>query len=345
MEQAGRRVKGSKPPQVAVVVVNFNAGARRVVRLIEALRAQSFRGFEVLVVDNASRDDSLVAFEDSGLPLRLLPQSENLGFAAANNLAARETRAPLVALLNPDAYPEPGWLQALVDATQRYPEAAAFGSLQVDAGDPSRIDGAGDVYTPYGYAYRGHWRWPVEAAPRSDGETFAPCAAAALYRREAFMEVGGFDERFFCYHEDVDLGFRLRLAGWRCVQVAEARVAHEGSGISGFRSEFMIFHGTRNRIWTWVKNMPLGLLCLTAPGHIAFNLAVQYRGLKNRTLGATLRGQLAALRGLRPFLASRRETQGSRRASALELLEAMTPSLGKVRRREADLKRPIGGRS
>lgn len=322
----------------SVVVVDYNAGAERARRVAAALRAQRLPPAEVLVVDNASRDASAEAFAEAGrgLPLRVLRPGRNLGFAAANNLAVRAARSPLVALLNPDAYPAPGWLEALVAAAERYPWAAAFGSLQVDAFDPARLDGAGDVYTAWGYAYRGHWRWPTRTAPRRDAEVFAPCAAAALYRRDAFLEVGGFDERFFCYHEDVDLGFRLRLAGWRSVQVAAARVLHEGSGVTGFRSDFVVYHGTRNRIWTYVKNMPAGVLCATLPAHVLLNGLLQIRGWRNGTLRAVLRGQRDALRGLPGVLASR--SQVARRAKVREVLGAMTWSPSKPLRRAADLR-------
>ncbi|GAB4491698.1 MAG: glycosyltransferase family 2 protein [Parvularculaceae bacterium] len=329
-----------KPPRAAVIIVNWNAGARRIERCLAALAAQNFRDFEVLLVDNGSSDNSLDALTSAPFPVRLLKQSENLGFARANNLAARATAAPLLALLNPDAYPEPGWLGALIRAADKWPDAAAFGSLQIDANDPGRLDGAGDAYHVSGLAYRGHFGWPAAAAPRCEAETFAPCAAAALYRRDPFLALGGFDERFFCYHEDVDLGFRLRLAGWSCLQIPQARVAHEGSALTGRRSEFAVYHGTRNRIWTFVKNMPGALIWALAPLHAAANLAALARSAMTGSFGPTARGVRDALKEARAVLAERRRIQAARRAGVSDLARQMAWSPVKLLRREAVL-RPV----
>ena len=157
-----------------------------------------------------------------------------------------------------------------MDATTRHPDAVMFGSTQIDAADIRRLDGAGDVYHASGLVWRGHHGAPVGSLP-PEGEVFAPCAAAALYRRDLFLEAGGFDEGFFCYCEDVDLGFRLRLLGHKCIQVAGARVHHVGSAITGRRSTFATYHSTRNRIWMFVKNMPMALLVPLLPLHIALN--------------------------------------------------------------------------
>lgn len=327
-------------PRAAVIIVNWNAGAGRLRRCFAALAAQEFRDFETLLVDNASSDDSLEALEGAPISVRLLRQDENLGFARANNLAARATAAPLLALLNPDAYPEPGWLGALVRAAEKRPNAAAFGSLQIDAKDPGRLDGAGDAYHVSGLAYRGHFGWPAAAAPRHEAETFAPCAAAALYRRDPFLELGGFDERFFCYHEDVDLGFRLRLAGWSCLQIPDARVAHEGSALTGRRSAFAVYHGTRNRIWTFIKNMPGALFWVFAPLHATANLAALARSAMTGSFGPTARGVRDALKEGRAVFSERRRIQAARRAGVSDLARQMAWSPVKLLRREAVL-RPV----
>jgi GT2 family glycosyltransferase len=161
-----------------------------------------------------------------------------------------------LALLNPDAFPEPGWLEALVQAAEREPTVAAFASRLVLASSPEYLDGAGDSYHASGRAWRNGHRRPLAGWPASDVEVFAPCAAAALYRRAAFDEVGGFDEQYFCYFADVDLGFRLRLRGHRCLYVHGAVVRHIGSALSGYKSEFAVYHGERNAVWTFFKDMP-----------------------------------------------------------------------------------------
>ncbi|MBK8545653.1 MAG: glycosyltransferase family 2 protein, partial [Caulobacteraceae bacterium] len=149
--------------------------------------------------------------------------------AAANNQAARGASTPYLVFLNPDAFPEPGWLAALIATAERYPEAAAIGSTQVRPDAPGVFDGVGDVLHASGLAYRA-WYGKHRAAAPPPGEPFAACGAAMLVRREAFEVVGGFDARYFCYFEDVDLCFRLRLAGWRVLHTPDAVVAHVGGG-------------------------------------------------------------------------------------------------------------------
>ncbi len=156
-----------------------------------------------------------------------------------------------------------------------------------------------------------------------DTEVFAPCAAAALYRRKAFDEVGGFDEQYFCYFEDVDLGFRLRLGGHKCVYVHSAIVEHVSSALSGYRSDFAVYHGERNAVWTFFKNMPSGLLWLYLPQHLLLNLAAliyyPWRG-QGRVV---LRAKFDACRGLGDVLKRRKLVQRSRRASAWTVRTAM----------------------
>lgn len=323
-------------PHVSVIVVNYNAGDR-IERCLKMLTAQSYQDFEVIIVDNASSDDSLVTARKAAPTAVLIENSANLGFAAANNIAASVAAGEWLAFLNPDAYPAPDWLEMLLDATTRFPWADAFGSTQIDAADPEVIDGAGDVFHVFGIPYRGHYGWPVSELP-PEGECFAPCAAAALYRASVFRALGGFDDSFFCYGEDVDLGFRLRLAGGRAVQVAGAIVHHEGSGISGRYSEFTVYHGNRNRIWTVWKNMPGVFFWPLLPLQILTNLYLLARSFSmgvGPAFWRAVRDGYAAF----PALAARRsDIQRARRVRLADLARALTWSPLKVSRREANLR-------
>lgn len=327
-------------PKISVLIVNYNAG-ERLRRCLECLRVQTFQDFETILIDNGSTDTSLEHAGKSELPLRLIKAGENLGFAAGNNRATKAASGEWLAFLNPDAYAKPDWLEKLLAATERYPTADAFGSTQLRADDPHLIDGAGDVYHIFGLYYRGHYGWPVEKLP-GDGECFSPCAAAALYRRAVFEELGGFDESFFCYGEDVDLGFRLRLAGGHCVQVADAMVLHEGSGLTGRHSDFAIYHGHRNRAFVTYKNMPSTLYWAFAPARGMMDLVLF---MKMLTLGAH-RPYLRALRdaraGRRAYRAARRQIQSARKISSLGLLPFLTFSPLKLFRREAVLRKMSG---
>jgi GT2 family glycosyltransferase len=322
---------------VAVLIVAFNSGVH-LQHALDGLAAQTFRDFEIVLWDNASEDGAAAS---ARLPAnaRLVHSARNLGFAGGNNAAARETRSALLALLNPDANPAPDWLERLVAALDARPDAVMAASRQLDAARPDRLDGAGDVFHISGVCYRGGYRAP-SAAGSGAGEVFSPCGAAALYRRAAFDAAGGFDERFFCYIEDVDLAFRLRLAGGRCVYAPDAVVAHVGSASTGIRSEFATYHGVRNRLWTIVKDVPWPLLLVTAPLHAAV-LAVQllkapFHG--RAVLRGTWRGVRDGIAGISSLLPDRRRIQVSRRVGALAIARAMTWSPWKLLRRAPDIK-------
>ncbi|MEL6364871.1 MAG: glycosyltransferase family 2 protein [Pseudomonadota bacterium] len=325
--------------RISVLIVNYNAGAR-IVRCLRALADQTVSHFEVVLVDNGSADGSLALARDAagGLDLQVLEAGENLGFAAGNNRAAEIARGEWLALLNPDAYPDPAWLQRLLEAAGRYPDVAAFGSLQIDAADETRLDGCGDVMNASGVYYRGGYGAPTESAPREDAETFAPCAAAALWRAEIFRALGGFDERFFCYGEDVDLAYRHRLEGGRIVQVAAARVLHEGSGLTGRRSGFSVYHGVRNRSWVFVQNTPGWLFPALAPLHIAATALFFLRAVATGSGGAYARAMRDAIAGLPETLKTRRRIQGRRSTSVGQIARAMSWSPVRLLRRAPDLR-------
>lgn len=325
---------------VAVIIVNFNSGGR-IRKVVAALERQTFRDFEAIIFDNSSTDGSADDLSSEKIRLRTIRNEANIGFAAGNNRAAATVDAEWLAFLNPDAYPEPDWLEQLLAAAARCEGADAFGSTQIDAADPNRLDGAGDAYHVFGVPYRGHFGWPVESLP-PEGECFAACAAAAMYRRRTFLDLGGFDETFFCYGEDVDLGFRLRLAGGRTVQVAAARVRHEGSGVTGRRSDFTVFHGHRNRIWTFVKNMPGPIFWPALPFHLLVNLYLLARLSLIGSGPAYVRAMGAALAGLPRIIEARRVEQDRRRVGAAEIWRMLTISPVRLARRQADI-RPVRG--
>ncbi|MGB2680264.1 MAG: glycosyltransferase family 2 protein [Candidatus Competibacter sp.] len=316
---------------VAVIIVNFNSGAL-LAECLRHLSAQTRRPERIIVVDNASRDGSADHADDVGVEwLRL---DRNIGFAAANNLAARRAgEVEWLALLNPDAFPEPDWLARLLDAACAHPNCASFGSRMIDAKDGGRLDGTGDVYHVSGLAWRRDHGRPLEEGTREAGEIFAPCAAAALYRRAAFFEVGGFDEAYFCYFEDVDLGFRLRLQGYQSRYAPDATVRHVGSALTGRRSAFSVYHGHRNLVWTWCKNMPGSLFWLYLPQHLLLNLIeMVWFGLRGQG-GVLCKAKWDALRGLPRCWRQRTIVQAQRRVSPRRLREWMQGGLLALYRR------------
>src|SRR5690349_18314790 len=203
------------PHELSIVIVSWNSAAY-LPQCLASLRAQTFKNFEVIIVDNGSIDGSIDKLELRwpDLNLKITHLKENLGFAVANNIGARLASGRWLALLNTDAFPEPDWLERLLAAAESNPEYSFFTSRQLKAQTPHLLDGAGDVYHISGLAWRRYAEFPADCFGLESGEIFGACAAAALYAREAFLHVGGFDEDFFSYHEDVDLSFRLRLQGF-----------------------------------------------------------------------------------------------------------------------------------
>lgn len=310
-------------PRTAVIIVNFNAGPL-LKDCLRSLARQTLRPSRVIIADNASTDDSLSGLEEALPGVEVLRLDKNAGFAAANNAAVRNAAdCELIALLNPDAFPEPDWLKLLVESARAHPECSSFASCLVRFADRERLDGAGDAFHVSGSPWRvARGKNFTEVRIKAE-EVFSPCAAAALYRRDAYLEAGGFDENLFCFLEDVDLGFRLRLLGHRCLLVPHAVTYHIGSAITGSSSAFAVYHGHRNLVWVWIKNMPWPLLWLYLPQHLLLNLVsmLLYCG---RGMGRTiLKAKWDALKGVPGVLRIRRRVQATRRVSAAHLLGQM----------------------
>lgn len=310
-------------PKVSVIIVNYNGGDW-LARSVASLMAQTLSEFECFIVDNGSMDGSIEALPDLDNRFEILLAGKNLGFAAGNNLGAKKARATWIALLNPDAFARPDWLEKMLVATTLAPNVTMVGSLQYMALQPDTYDGFGDCYHATGLAWRSlcdHRIGQGDIEPDLiTCEVFAPCAAAALYHRDTFLRLGGFDERFFCYHEDVDLAFRMRLDGGICIQSKDAIVDHISSGISGRASDFAVYHGTRNRIWTFFKNMPLaGLLVLILP-HLLLNFALLvWSAFRPGRFKPTARGIWHGLKDLPHILSQRRAIQESAKIRTRDL--------------------------
>ena len=311
-------------PRISVILVTWNS-AVHLPRCLDCLAAQTLKDFEVILVDNGSMDGSLDGLESRwpGLTMRIERLNENRGFAAANNVGAHLARGQWLALLNSDAFPEPAWLEKLILATERYPGFTFFASRQLQANTPQFLDGAGDAYHISGLAWRRFAGWPSAQFGLDPKEVFSPCAAAALYSRQAFLQVDGFDEDFFSYHEDLDLGFRLRLQGFRCLYVPDAVVAHIGSATLGIQSDFALYHWQRNFIWSFIQNMPSALLWEALPAHLMANFIYQvYHTLRGHG-SILLKAKMEALRGFSKALSKRRKIQKKRKIKNRELLQTI----------------------
>jgi GT2 family glycosyltransferase len=321
------RVASHPFPKVAVIIVNWNSETL-LGKCLSALRLQTLSPDKMIVVDNGSAIKKLEKLEAGYPEVQFIRLMKNVGFAAANNIGVKAAEGcSWVALLNPDAFPEPPWLENLLRSALRYPEHSFFGSRLLCACDCDRLDGSGDVYHTSGMMWRRNHRRPAVKSDLDACEIFSACAAAALYRREAFLAVGGFDEDYFCYCEDVDLGFRLRLAGHRGMYIPDAVACHIGSATTGRRSDFAVYHGHRNLVWTFVKNMPEPLFWWYLPLHVGLNLfSLLWFSLQGQG-GPIFRAKLDAVRGLKKVWRQRRLIQRDNKVSCSDLRRVMTRGL------------------
>ncbi len=281
------------------------------------------------------RDNELLDVLKTGFGLRSDAQvADFLGITRTTIHSVRHGRARLGILQRLKILDHIGflhsrqWLENLLQAAQAHSTAAAFGSRQLCHENPNRLDGIGDCYHASGMAWRQGHGQPQQTRHLVAQEIFAPCAAAALYRRAAIMALDGFDESYFCYMEDVDLGFRLRLAGHSARYVPTAVVRHVGSATSGGQhSDFAVFHGHRNMVWTFVKNMPSPLLWLLLPWHLAANLAALVIFTARGQGKTILRAKWQALQGLKHAWRQRQTIQRQRSASTRSIWAALNKQL------------------
>lgn len=249
-------------PLVSIIIPNWN-GKRFLEECFQSLERQTFSNFEVIFVDNGSIDGSAEWMEGRyGHWVRMVRNSKNLGFAEGNNVGIRLAKGRYLVLLNNDTVVEAHWLEELMKPVEGNPTVGMCASKILSYDQPEVLEATGELLFRDGLnRARGH-REVDRGQYDSDLKTFFPPGCGALYRREMLEEVGLFDEDFFAYGEDTDLGIRGRLAGWKCVYAPLAVVYHKGSGTTGRYSPFKAFYVERNRVWVAVKSFPLPLLVL-----------------------------------------------------------------------------------
>ena len=311
--------------KATIITLNWN-NSTHLYYCLNNLTSQSLSDLDIVLLDNGSTHslaDTLIK-QYPTLTLIIKRLNSNLGFAAANNIGARMAKGKWIILLNADAFPEPDWLEKLVKAAEENPEYSFFSSRQVQYNQSDLLDGAGDAYHISGLAWRNGYNYKTTDYGQEQKEVFSACAAAALIERDLFLDMGGFDEDFFSYFEDVDLGFRLRLQGKKCLYVPDAIVHHVGSASTGKRSDFSVYYGYRNMIWTFFKDMPSPLIWLFLPIHIGtvlfFILYLTLRGQGK----AILRAVFDALKGLPNILKKRKRIQQNIKIKPFVLLNVMS---------------------
>ncbi len=317
-------------PRVSILVLNWNA-LELLRGCLQSLREQTCKDFEVLVVDNGSADASAEMVGREFPEVRLLPLATNTGFCGGNNVAYTQARGDLILLLNNDAEVHADFVEKMLSAADLETEFGMF-AANIRMFDRREVfDSTGLLVYPDGICRsRGWLEKDVGQYDRAD-EVLAPNGCAAMYRRAMIDDVGFFDEAYFAYLEDLDLGLRGQLRGWRCRYVPEAVVYHKKSMTSGYHSSLKAYLVERNRIWNAVRLLPLRLLLLsplwTAARYVAQGFAAASgRGMsgqfsrdysRTQMLGILLRAYAAALVRLPEVWRQRRLIQARRKLGAL----------------------------
>ncbi len=346
--------------ETSVIILNWN-GARLLPVCLSGLAEQTYRDFDLYLVDNGSIDESGALLDDlerqrhpgwlsSPLPRppAIIRNTSNVGFAAGNNQAFRATTSRYVVALNNDAFPEPQWLEQLVAAAGMDACIGMVASTMLFAHRPDSVASAGITLFTDGVALDN--AMGARASALAGGgvrSVFGASAGAALYRAEMLRGVGLFDERFFSYLEDADLAWRARWHGWRAVHNPGARAKHEYSATGGHNSPFKTALISRNRVWLLYKNMPEVLLRRYLPEILRYDVLAALYALSrgNRHL---LRGRIDGLRGLRRFTTDRRKSLTSARIHPDEMASLLAPALSPAaalryrRRLDALLRADVG---
>jgi GT2 family glycosyltransferase len=310
--------------RASVIIPNYN-GKRFLETCLNAMRVQTYPRelTEIVMVDDASTDDSIAFVRQHYPEVNVVRLESNSGLAVGCNAGAKAATGDLLVMLNNDTEAEPGWLAALVETAQQHPQAGAIASKMLLFDRRTVLHNAGDMMGADGVPRnRGVWQ---EDRGQYDADTlvFGGCGGGVAYRREAWEQTGGFDERLFMYLEDVDLAWRLQLLGWEARFAPAARLYHQLSATGG--GKLASYYTGRNTITVIAKDMP-GPLIRRHFGKIA---AAQWqvtrdalRAWRGEAARARLRGQLAGLLRLPAALAWRREIQSQRKAS-IQAIEAL----------------------
>lgn len=258
--------------KVTIIIPNYN-GLKFMEPCFKALEAQSEKNFELLVVDNGSSDGSVEWLKERNIPSVFL--KENTGFSGAVNVGINQAQTPYVILLNNDTEPEPDYVKEMVKAIERSPEVFSVSSKMIQLYHKELMDDAGDMYSLLGWAYqRGVGQ--SSRGYRKPCQVFSACAGAAIYRREVFKEIGGFDEDHFAYLEDIDVGYRAKIFGYKNMYCPTAIVYHVGSGTSGSKyNSFKVRLAARNNVYLNYKNMPFLQLFINL-GPLLVGMFVKY---------------------------------------------------------------------
>lgn len=306
-EKREEAAKNGSPFFISVVIVNYN-GAKFLDRCLASLVSQTYPAFEIIVVDNASTDESRVFIERQYPQVNLVRSEINVGFAAGNNLGIRAARGELIATLNTDTWVERDYLEKLC-VPMRDPEIGACAPLMLEMEHPDVIDAAGIRVDAFGFAWNigaGERVTKVATTVATTGEVYGACAGAALYRRAMLDGVGWFDEEYFGFYEDADLAWRAHETGWKTMFVPEVRVYHLHGASFGKIAPRKTYLLARNRWWTTWKNYPMPQLIFALPVILLLDMGSLIQAARRGHFREAWQGRMDAWRTRKTIWAKRK---------------------------------------
>ena len=307
---------------VSAIVVNYN-GEKIIRGALQGLMNQTLRDLEIIVVDNASLDNSVSLIQNEFKNVKLIKNPSNSGFAGGSFIGFQAAKGDFIALLNSDAIPKPDWLGNLVNGMNLDHKIGICASkILIDGTD--LIDSAGDGCTTASKGYkRGEKKSQTEYEQME--RVFGACGGASLYRRKMIDEIGFFDEDFFLIHEDTDLNYRAQLTGWKCLYVPKAVVFHKVRSTIKEDSDLAIYYTNRNANFVWIKNTPI-LLLLRFLHHKIFLVIGEFFffGLRKKRMRLFIQSQIDSLKLFPKMLKKRRKIQSMKKVSNKEIRKLLT---------------------
>ncbi len=322
-------------PKFSIIIISYNS-SQDLEKVFSCLEEQNYRDFEIILIDNNSPKNP-PTFEQISKADFFVQNTQNIGFARANNQASKIANGEYLILLNPDAFPKADFLFQINEALNKYPKCENFGCLQLSYEDENILDGAGDCYSIAGIAWRGGYQKP-KPNQIEDGEVFSSCGAASVWKKARFDEIGGFEESFNSYFEDVDLGFRHRLFGGQTIQLSKAIVVHKGSSSSGRYSYYSVFNGNRNRLLAYIRLMPMPLFLICAPLHFAATILLFLHAIYRGAGLAYLKGIIDAVKNSPKAFEQRKIIQQKKSVKIKDLLRLFSFSPIAILKRQIILK-------
>lgn len=322
-------------PLVSVVIVNWN-DEKWLKDCLHSLDHEGYPAREIIVVDNASTDDSVAMMKREFPQMKLIENKENLGFAKGNNVGILASKGKYVVLLNADTTVDPGWLEAQVKICEADPTIGMCGGKMMLMREPGKLNSAGMYLTRDGLVRHIGDGEKDEGQFESGGEVFAVPGACAFCRRAMLDQIGLLDEDYFAYNEDLDLCWRAWIYGWRCVYVPTARL-HHYRNVTVNENQSLYWHlrylNQRNRLWSFLKNFSCGSLLRYAPWLFWYDVVMMGKGFKALLTRSRppveLKSRWDALRSLPKTLRKRRVIQRSRRTAESKIRDlAFAPTRG-----------------